>query len=61
MKVIWEVDDGYVGKDRPQTLIIPDEDLADCETEEERYTLIDDLVQEEFDRKISWYIVRTYE
>lgn len=56
MKVKWHVEDGYVGKDRPQYTIIPDEDLKDCETEEERQQLINDRIQEEFEQYIYWDI-----
>jgi len=59
MRVTWEVEDGYVGKSRPHFFEIDDEELAECETEEERQQLIEDYVQTEFDNIISWYIVRT--
>lgn len=52
----WEVEDGYVGKSRPQHTNIPDEELDDCENEKERNQLIEDYVQEDFDQKITWYI-----
>ena len=55
MRVTWEVDDGYVGKSRPQHTEVPDDELAGCETDEERETLIDDYIQEDFDNRISWY------
>jgi hypothetical protein len=59
MMVTWEVDDGYVGKARPQHTDIPDEELDECETEHEKDELIAQYVQGDFDNKISWDIVRT--
>lgn len=54
MEIRWEVADGYVGKSRPQTTEIPDEELEACETEEERQQLIYDYVQDDFEQKITW-------
>jgi len=56
MKVTWEVQDGYVGQKRPQTTEIDNQDLADCENEEQRRTLIHDVVQGDFDEKITFFI-----
>lgn len=56
MKVTWEVDDGYVGGSRPQTVEVDDNELADCENEEQRRQLIEDYVQEDFENKVTWYI-----
>ena len=58
MRVIWEVDDGYAGKSRPQVTEIPDEELEDCDDEEERQALIEDSINDDFDTRISWYIKR---
>ncbi len=54
MRIIWEVEDGYVGKSRPQHTVIPSSDLADCENEKERELLIEESIQEDFDCNISW-------
>lgn len=54
MIVYWEVEDGYVGKSRPQSTEISDEDLDACETEEERERLIEDCIQEDFEQMITW-------
>ena len=54
MKIRWEVDDGYVGKSRPQYTEIDDEELAECSDDEERQQLIDEYVQQDFENKISW-------
>ncbi|MBD3351724.1 MAG: hypothetical protein GF364_09590 [Candidatus Lokiarchaeota archaeon] len=54
MKVRWEVNDGYIGKSRPQYTIIDDDDLDECETEEDREKLIEDMIQEDFEQRITW-------
>ncbi len=54
MEVTWEVEDGYLGKSRPKTTIIPDEEIADCETEDEAMQLVEDYVQSDFDNEICW-------
>lgn len=59
MRVTWEVDDGYVGKSRPHHVDIPDDEFEDCTTEESKQALIEDYVQEDFDNRISWYVVGT--
>ena len=56
MRIMWEVDDGYVGKDRPQHTDIPDDELEECETESEKLALIHDYVSQDFDQKITWNI-----
>lgn len=53
MKIFWEVNDGYAGGSRPHETVIDDGDLAACLTEHEREELIQDLVQEDFESKIS--------
>ncbi len=45
--VTWEVDDGYDGRSRPQTTIVDEEDLEDCETKEEIREVIDECVRAE--------------
>lgn len=54
MKVFWEVDDGYVGKSRPQVTIVPDDELTECVNDDEREQLIRDYVQEDFEMNITW-------
>lgn len=58
MKVTWEVEDGYCGKSRPQFTEIDDDELAQFQTEEEREKHIFDCIQDDFDNKISWCIIR---
>lgn len=60
MKVIWEVEDGYIGKSRPQTTEIPDEEFEDCETEADRDHIIDGYVQDDYDA-LGYSIVRIEE
>lgn len=57
MKVKWQVDDGYVSGSRPQTTNVDDDELAECETEEERQDLINDSIQNDFEQCISWSII----
>lgn len=56
MIVTWEVEDGYVGKSAPHKTEIPDFVLDACENDQEKQTVIDEYVQEDFNQKISWYI-----
>lgn len=57
MEITWQVEDGYVGKSRPQYTEIPDEDLEGM-TEEEKEDYIYQWIQQDFDDKISWVITR---
>lgn len=56
VKVRWQVDDGYAGGSRPQSLTIPDEDFEDM-TEEEKEAYIEECIQDDFNNKISWHIL----
>lgn len=56
MKITWQVSDGYGGELRPHEVDIDDNDLADCETDEEREDMIAEIVEEEFRQKVSWTI-----
>ena len=55
MKIRWQVEDGYAGGGRPHWTEVPDEELAECETDEERERLIRECIQADFDQTISWY------
>ena len=62
--VHWQVEDGYVGKSRPQkTIIKPYDDLGQEEWEEmsesERDEYIEQCVQDDFDQKVSFAIDNT--
>jgi hypothetical protein len=54
MKITWEVEDGYVGKSSPQVVDVPDEELAECETDEEKHDLVEEYVQQDFNNNISY-------
>lgn len=58
MIVIWEVEDGYVGKSAPHEVEIPDDEIEECEGTEEIEELIEDYVKEDFDQTVtySWKI-----
>lgn len=56
MRLTWEVDDGYCGGSRPQHTEVPDDELEECESEEERQQLIEDYIQNDFEQRITWFI-----
>ena len=57
MEVTWEVNDGYVGKSRPHYTEVPDDELDECKTKEEKQELINEYVQGEFSDYVSWSII----
>ena len=61
LKITWEVDDGYVGKSRPQFAIIPEDELEGYDDPEEREEFINEWVQDEFEMSIGWSITNTEE
>ena len=61
MEITWEVDDGYIGKSRPQYTTIDDSELEYCETEADKEEIIRQYIQEDFDQRISWYEKRRSE
>ncbi len=55
MEVRWEVEDGYVGKSRPQSFELNLEELIDGDYEiEDAMSQVHDEVQEEFVNRITW-------
>lgn len=54
MEITFGIDDGYVGN-RPHTIEIDDQELAECETSAEREQLIDDAIQEWKDENLHPY------
>lgn len=58
MKVTWQIEDGYAGGRRPHTVEIPDEEYNECVTDYDRDLLIEEYVQEAFEQKVTWRIVR---
>lgn len=55
MQVKWLVEDGYVGPEAPQYTEVPDDELAECESDEEREELISSYIDEDFQQRITWY------
>ena len=61
LEISWEVSDGYVGKSRPQGLIVNVEDYMDIEewenlSEDEKRDEIDNWVYEDFSDKVTYSI-----
>lgn len=61
IKVEWEVEDAYAGKSRPQKTIFDTDHYMDYDewynlSEEEKFNLIDEAVQEDFNTRISYSI-----
>ncbi len=54
MNITWEVEDNYIGKSRPQFTYVDDDDLAACETDDEREVMIASAIQDDFEMNISW-------
>lgn len=55
MRIQWDIEDGYAGKNRPHFVEVPDDEIEECETAEEEEKLIEEYVQNDFDQKISFY------
>lgn len=56
IKLIWGVEDGYAGKDRPQTSYIDMDELLDsCDTTKQAEEYLSEFIQEEFLNSICWY------
>ncbi len=61
IKIRWEVEDGYVGKSRPQKTVfntndyMNDEDWEDLD-QSEKEQMIEDAVQKDFCQKITFCI-----
>lgn len=56
MKVKWNVDTGYVNREPPREVDIPDEDLEDLSPDEQE-RVIADYIEEDFRNTITWYRV----
>ena len=57
MRVKWEISTKYVTGDMPYYTEIPNDDLAECDTEAEKEELISEYVQEDFEQRVSWMLV----
>lgn len=56
MKIIWEVDDGYVGGSRPHSTEIDENEIRDYETIDEAIEFIEEMIREDYDINITWYM-----
>jgi sorbitol-specific phosphotransferase system component IIBC len=54
MKITYYVEDGYISGSRPQNIKVDDQDLADCETDEEKIQVIEAAIEDHFSQNISW-------
>ena len=54
LRVVWEVEDGYAGKSRPQEFEISKTDIEWCDSLEEVEAVALDMTREDFEHKISW-------
>ena len=55
-EINWQIEDGYVGKSRPQKTKIDDVELLECESQEEAEELIYRFVQEDFNNRVYYSI-----
>ncbi|MCP4113820.1 MAG: hypothetical protein GY737_00165 [Desulfobacteraceae bacterium] len=56
IEVRWEVEDGYVGKSRPQSCEIDSEDISLDGDKEDMMDQVYDEVNDDFANKISFYV-----
>lgn len=56
IKVRWEVEDGYAGGSRPQIFTIDPDDFDDDADEREISERLMEIVQDEFEQRISWFM-----
>lgn len=57
MRITWIVDDGYTNSGTHVTTI-PDDEIAEYDTEEAREKFIAEYVDEEFRQNVFWSIVK---
>ena len=60
VEVTYEVEDGYVGGSAPHYVSIPREDWDETPAEDRR-ALAEQMVREDFQQNISWYITNIEE
>lgn len=54
LRIRWQVEDGYVSGDRPQSTVVHLKDLMDdCQTEDDVREAVNEYVQEDFEQKVS--------
>ena len=54
--ITWQVEDGYSGRARPQGAYVNLDDVIDCADEAEIREVILDIVKDEFDATISYFV-----
>ena len=54
MNITWEIEDGYVGKSRPQHTKVPDDEIRECERVSEATNLIYSYIDDDFYNNINW-------
>ena len=52
MIITYEIDDGYAGKSRPQTVEVSDDEILECDSVDEIKDLINEYVVEDFQCRI---------
>lgn len=55
MEITWQIEDGYMGRSRPQHTSVDDDDILSYDTVDEAMEMIDQAVRDDFEQKISWY------
>lgn len=60
MTVTWQVEDGYAGGSRPKHTEVPDDELRDCLTDDDRRKLCEEYIQHDFEQNISWCFSNGY-
>jgi hypothetical protein len=53
MEIRWEVNDGYIGKSRPQRTNISNKKIKECETKQEAIELIEECITTDFE-SLGW-------
>jgi len=56
--VVWEINDDYIGNDRPQVVEVPDDALDECDNIGERMELIESYVRADFKEKVTYDILK---
>ena len=56
MEIEWEVEDGYIGGSRPQSLTLISDDFENCKTVEDAMEVVNEAVQEDFRQTVTYKI-----
>ncbi len=52
-RVEWSAEDGYVGKGRPQEFYVGEDDIDGSDTDTDLEKLLEDMVRDEFENRVS--------